>query len=119
MPDEQWQARVEGALNAHFKQPDGSSRPGTDWKIGLRRGDEIRTVIVRAYLADTVSTATRENTNYQGQTVLGYIFDRLKTGWTPVDGPLPGLITILDPQPGQAVPAPPQKRGLLGRLFGG
>jgi hypothetical protein len=117
MPDEQWQGRIESVLNAHFKQPDGSSRPGTDWKIGLRRGDDIQTVIVRAYLADTVSTATRANTNYQGQTVLGYVFNRLADGWTPADGPLPGL-TILDPSPGQPVPAPPQKRGLLGRLLG-
>jgi hypothetical protein len=117
MADEQWQARVEGALNAHFKQDDGASRPGTDWKIGLRRGAEMQSVIVRAYLADTVSQATRANTNYQGQTVLDYVFDRLAAGWTPADGPLPGL-TILDPTPGQAVPAPPQKSGLLGRLFG-
>ena len=51
MPDEPWQVRVESALNAHFKQPDGSSRPGTDWKIGLKRGNEIQTTIVRAYLA--------------------------------------------------------------------
>jgi hypothetical protein len=115
--DEQWQGRVESALHAHFKQPDGSSRPGTDWKIGLRRGDETRTVIVRAYLADTVSAATRANTNYQGQTVLGYVFDRLAAGWVPADEPLPGL-TILDPSPDQAVPALPQKRGLLSRLLG-
>jgi hypothetical protein len=117
MSEEHWQIRVEGALNAHFKQPDGSSRPGTDWKIGLKRGDEIQTVFVRAYLADTVGAATRENTNYQGETVLGYVSDRLTAGWTPSDGPLPGL-TILDPRPGQAVPASPRKRGLLGRLFG-
>jgi hypothetical protein len=117
MSDEQWQGRIEGALNAHFKQPDGSSRPGTDWKIGLRRGDETRTVIVRAYLADTVSAATRGNTNYQGQTVLGYVFDRLAAGWIPADGP-PAAMTILDPSPGQAVPALPQKRGLLSRLLG-
>ena len=113
MPDE-WQARVEGALNAHFKQPDGSSKPGTDWKIGLRRGAETHTILVRAYLADDVSTATRNNTGYQGQTVINYVFDRLAAGWGPTDQPLPGL-TILEPPPDQV--APP-KRGLLGRLFG-
>jgi hypothetical protein len=116
MPDEQWQARTEGSLNAHFKQADGSSRPGTDWKIGLRRGAETQTIFVRAYLADSATKATRANTNYQAQTVIGYVFDRLAAGWTPADGPLPGL-TILDPQPGQAVPPPP-KRGLLDRLLG-
>jgi hypothetical protein len=80
MPDEPLQARVEGALNAHFKQDDGSSRPGTDWKIGLKRGDETQTIFVRAYLADGVSKATRDDTAYQGQTVIGYVFDRLGGG---------------------------------------
>jgi hypothetical protein len=116
MPDEQWQARVEGGLNAHFKQADGSSRPGTDWKIGLKRGDATHTILVRAYLADGVTKATRDNTTYQAQTVIGYVFDRLAAGWTPKDAPLPGL-TILDPKPGQIAPAA-LKRGLLGRLFG-
>lgn len=116
MSEQQWQARVEGALEANFKQPDGSSRPGKDWKVGLRRGDEIHTVFVRAYLAEGASKATRRNTNYQAQTVIGYVFDRLDGGWHPADGALPGL-TILDPPPGQAVPPPP-KRGLLGQLFG-
>ena len=119
MPDEQWQARVEGALNAHFKQPDGSSRPGTDWVIGLKRGDETHKVFVRAYLADTASKATRDNTEYQGQTVIGFVFDRIAAGWNPVDAPLPALtLTILDPRPDPVVPHPPKKQGLLGRLFG-
>jgi hypothetical protein len=116
MSDEQWQGRIEGALEAHFKQPNGSSRPGKDWKIGLKRGADIHTIFVRAYLADNASNATRANTNYQAQTVLGYVFDRLDQGWSPADGPLPGL-TILDPAPGQEVPPPP-KRGLFARLLG-
>lgn len=28
-PDAQWLTRIEGALDAHFVQPDGGSRPGT------------------------------------------------------------------------------------------
>jgi hypothetical protein len=118
MSVQEWQARVEGALSAHFKQPDGSSRPGTDWAIGLKRGDETHKIFVRAYLADGVTGATRDNTEYQGQTVIGFVFDHLAAGWSPVDAPLPALtLTILDPKPGQAVPAAP-KRGLFGRLFG-
>jgi hypothetical protein len=117
VPEEQWQARVEGALRAHFNQPDGSSRPGTDWRVGLKRGAETHTILVRAYLADDVAKATRDNTEYQGQTVIGYVFDRLAGGWTPAAGPLPAL-TILDPKPGQTV-APAPRRGLLGRLFRG
>ena len=37
-----WLMRVEGGLAASFKQPDGTSRPGTDWKIGIKRGDVER-----------------------------------------------------------------------------
>jgi hypothetical protein len=96
MTVQEWQARVEGALNAYFKQPDGSSRPGTDWAIGLKRGAEAHKILVRAYLADGVAAATRSNTEYQGQTVIGYVFDRLGQGWTPADGPLSPL-TILPP----------------------
>ncbi len=39
MNEAQWQMRVEDSLSAHFFQPDGSSRPGTDWSVGLQRGD--------------------------------------------------------------------------------
>ena len=116
MAEPQWQARIEGALAAHFKQPDGSSRPGTDYAVGLRRGEETHRIMVRAYLADGASAATRRNTNYQAQTVIDYLFDQIAAGWTPAAGPLPGL-TILDPQPGQSVPAPP-RRGFFTRLFG-
>jgi hypothetical protein len=111
-----WQVRAEGALSAHFKQADGSSRPAKDWKIGLKHGDEAHTIFVRTYLAESVTKATRDDTSYQGQTVIGYVFDRLGAGWTPTDGPLPPL-TILDPKPGHA-PPPPPKRSLFGRLFG-
>lgn len=120
MADEQWQARIESGLNASFYQPDGSTRRGTDWVVGLKRGDETHKIFVRAYLADGVSETTRENTEYQGRTVIGFVFDRLATGWSPVDAPLPALtLTILDPKPGQDVAPPPtQKRGLLQRLLG-
>ena len=42
MTDSQWLMRIEGALNAHFKQADGTSRQGTDWAVGLKRGTETR-----------------------------------------------------------------------------
>ncbi len=116
MAASEWQARIEGALNAQFKQPEGGSRPGADYAVGLKRGDETRRIIVRAYLGGGVSAATRRNTNYQAQTVLGYVLDRLAAGWSPDEGSLPA-VTILDPRPGQPVPAPPA-RGLFTRLFG-
>jgi hypothetical protein len=114
-----WQARIDGALAAHFKQPDGSSRPGLDYQLSLQRGEAIHRIVVRAYLAKDLTPATLGDAEYQAQTVLGYIFDRLGQGWVP-DGdsnPLPA-VTILNPAPGY-VHAAPRKRGWLARLLGG
>jgi hypothetical protein len=88
--------RIEGGLSAHFFQPDGSSKPGTDWTVGLKRGDEIRRVMVRTYLDDGVSEGTRSDTEYQGQTVLGYVNDLLGNGWSPEQGSPPEIV-IRDP----------------------
>ena len=84
--EEQWLMRIEGALSAHFFQPDGSSREGTDWSVGLKRGDQAYTVMVRAYLSDDMTKRARADTEYQGQTVLGYLNDLLEQGWTPEQG---------------------------------
>lgn len=78
--------RIEGALSAHFFQPDGSSRPGTDWSVGLKRGEQTYNVTVRAYLSDDMTKRARADTNYQGQTVMGYLNDLLIQGWTPEQG---------------------------------
>lgn len=84
--EEPWLMRIEGALSAHFFQPDGSSRPGTDWSVGLRRGEQTYNVMVRAYLSDDMTKRARTDTDYQGQTVLGYLNDLLAQGWTPEQG---------------------------------
>jgi hypothetical protein len=81
--EEPWLMRIEGALSAHFFQPDGSSRPGTDWSVGLKRGEQTYNVMVRAYLSDDMSKRARADTDYQGQTVMGYLNDLLTQGWTP------------------------------------
>ena len=81
--EDQWLMRVEGALSAHFFQPDGSSRPGTDWSVEMKRGENIYHVMVRAYLSEDMTRRARADTEYQGQTVLGYISDLLAQGWTP------------------------------------
>jgi hypothetical protein len=118
-----WQARLEGAMQAHFKQADGASRPGTDYKVGLKRGNQTCTIFVRAFLADDLTAAARADKAYQGQTVIGYVFDRLAPGWEPNGEmfPFPEL-TILNPTgSASASPqpqAPAQKRGLMARLFG-
>lgn len=99
MPDEPWSMRVEGALDAHFKQPDGPSRPGTDWVIGLKRGDELHRVRVRSYLSADATAATRADTTYLGRTVMQYLDDLLRSGWHPRDE-REHVITIGNPLPG-------------------
>ena len=96
MDETQWLMRVEGGLSAPFIQPDGTSRPGTDWAVGLKRGAEEHRVIVRALLSDDATQATRADQTYQAQTVLGYLNDLLNQGWTP-DQPGDLQITILNP----------------------
>jgi hypothetical protein len=106
---DQWLMRVEGGLSAHFKQPSGPSRPGTDWTIGLKRGDATHTVRVRAYLSDDASAHTRKDQQYQAQTVMQYLNDLLTKGWHP-DQPKEHVITIGNPLGGRPLGAPPEPK---------
>lgn len=78
--------RIEGALSAHFIQPDGSSRPGTDWSVGLKQGEREYHVMVRTYFSDDMTKRARADTEYQGHTVFGYLNDLLAGGWRPDQG---------------------------------
>ena len=83
MEEPQWQMSIEGGLDAHFFQPDGSSRPGTDWSVRLQRGDSAYQVLVRSYLSEDANRATRNDSDYQGRMVLEYLGGLLSQGWTP------------------------------------
>src|SRR5262245_9157374 len=94
--------RIEGALGAHFLQPDGSSRPGTGWAVGLKHGEATYRVTVRAYVSEDLSPRLRKDREYQGRTVMGYLNDLIEQGWRP-DQPRDLTIVIRNP-PG----APPE-----------
>jgi hypothetical protein len=96
MSDSQWLMRIEGGLSAHFIQADGSSRPGTDWKVGLKNGDATYTVFVRAYLSDDITRQAKADQDYQGKTVIGYLNDLIMQGWQP-DQPRDLVIVIQNP----------------------
>jgi hypothetical protein len=84
MADEnQWTIRTGGALSAHFFQPDGSSRPGTDWIVEVERGEHHFKVLVRAYLSEDMTRRARADEEYQRRAVLGYVSELLGRGWTP------------------------------------
>ena len=40
MSDGEWLMRIENGLSAQFKEPNGTSRPGVHWAIGIKRGEE-------------------------------------------------------------------------------
>ena len=97
----QWLMRIHGGLSAHFFQPDGSSRPGTDWTVGLKRGESAYNVTVRAYLSEDATKRTRADTKYQEETVLGYLSDLLAQGWRPDQGRGDLVIVIQNPSGGK------------------
>ncbi|HXG93790.1 MAG TPA: hypothetical protein VNN73_15705 [Blastocatellia bacterium] len=96
MSQPEWMMRIRGYLSAHFFQPDGTSRPGTDWSVELIRGNQVFPVMVRTYLSDDMSRAARADMEFQGRTVLGFISDLLAEGWMP-DQPRDLTIVIQNP----------------------
>jgi hypothetical protein len=105
MSESQWLMRIEGALAAHFKQADGSSRPGTDWAVGLKNGDKTYKVFVRAYLSEDITPQAKADQTYQGKTVMGYLNDLIMQGWHP-DQQRDLVIVIQNPTD---APPPPKK----------
>ncbi len=83
MSEGQWLMRIEGSLAAHFNEPNGSSRPGVMWTVGLKHGEETYSVMVKGLLADDAAPHTRENQEYQAETVMQYLNDQLNSGWHP------------------------------------
>ena len=85
MIENPWLITIKSGLSAHFKEEDGSSRPGVDWIIELTRSDEKHGVLVKALLADDATPETRENQEYQAQVAMQYLNDRLNQGWHPAE----------------------------------
>lgn len=83
MSDSQWLMRIEGSLAAHFNEPKGLSRSGVMWTVGLKHGEETYKVMVKGLLADDATPETRENKEYQAETVMQYLNDQLSLGWHP------------------------------------
>jgi len=96
MSESQWLMRIEGALAAHFKQADGSSRPGADWAVGLKNGEATYKVFVRAYLSEDITPEAKADQDYQAKTVMGYLNDLISQGWQP-DQERDLVITIQNP----------------------
>ena len=102
MGNTEWLMRIEGALAAHFKQADGSSRPGTDWSVGLKNGDQTYNVMVRAYLSDDITSRAKADQVYQGKTVMGYLNDLILQGWQPDQAR--DLVIVIQNPTGENIP---------------
>jgi hypothetical protein len=76
-----WQISVVTGLNAHFNQPDGSSKPGTDWAVSIRTGETEERVLVRTYSADHPGLTPEALRIKVGL----FISDLLIGGWKPSD----------------------------------
>ena len=107
MDDSPWLMRIEGALSAHFKQADGSSRPGTDWSVGIKKGDAVYNVMVRSYLSDDITRKARRDQDYQGKTVMGYLNDLIMQGWLPDQ---PRNLTIIIQNPTEPTTSPKKSK---------
>jgi hypothetical protein len=97
MEDIGWRIEITGGLNAHFKQPDGPSKPGTDWAITLKRGAEGHRILVRSYARGEGKVSQQQEIGM----VLQYVAGLLGQGWTPRDskGAPDELILPLDNTP--------------------
>jgi hypothetical protein len=82
MSDE-WMMRIEEGLAAHFKMDGGGSRPGVDWVIGIKRGEDTYKVPVRVLFAENASPETQADQEYQARSAIQYLRDQLDLGWHP------------------------------------
>jgi hypothetical protein len=76
---EGFNVRVVDGLRAHFKQPAGPSRPGTEWAISLTSSAGERQIFVRTY-ADDFGQLSQEQ---EAQLALEYVGHLIQTGWSP------------------------------------
>jgi len=109
MSDGEWLMRIENGLSAQFKEPNGTSRPGVHWAIGIKRGEETFKVLVKALLTDDATSATRRDQDYQARTAMQYLNDQLKSGWHPAQQ-REHTIYIGNPDPPSNIEATPRPR---------
>ncbi|WP_100412015.1 hypothetical protein [Acidovorax sp. 69] len=74
---------IESGLAAHFKTPDGCSRPGVSWLVRIEHGGHTYHARVKALMANDASRATRRDESYQANATLQYLSTLLDSGWHP------------------------------------
>ncbi len=75
--------KIESALAAHFKQPNGPSVPGVSWLVRVEQDGQTYHARVKALLSPNASRATRRNQDYQARTTMQYLAALIESGWNP------------------------------------
>jgi hypothetical protein len=76
---EGFHVRAVRGLRAHFNQPSGPSRPGTDWVVALTNSTGERQILVRTY-ADEVGERSPAQ---EAELAVEYVGHLIQNGWTP------------------------------------
>jgi hypothetical protein len=88
--DSGWQVSVLNGLSAHFEQPSGPSKAGTDWAVWLTNGAGERRILVRIY-EDNLAKGPKA----QAKAVLKCVASLLQSGWYPDEYKgKPGELTV-------------------------
>ena len=74
---------VQQGLAAHFKQPNGTSRSGIDWMLGIE-GDKNAKIIVRTYMSG--DAASEEEKTSLADSAVAFIQNKIEPGWEPASG---------------------------------
>ena len=76
--DSGWQLSILSGLSAHFKQPGGSSKAGTDWIVSLVNSAGEKRILVRMY-----DDHAAKEPNAKAAAILNYVGSLLQSGWSP------------------------------------
>lgn len=74
-----WRLSITNGLQAHFRQSNGSSRPGTDWVVVLSDGSRERRALVRTY----TDRSPRSTVEHHAAAAVAYVSQMLENGWCP------------------------------------
>jgi hypothetical protein len=84
-----WEIEITGGLKASFFQPDGSSRPGTDWSLVFRQPPNEHNVLIRSYANGKIDQ------DAETTAVLAHARSLLEGGWDPRSyGGTPGELCV-------------------------
>lgn len=89
-----WSIQPTSVLRAHFKQPQGPSKPGADWVVSLSSEGKTANVLVRVYAEDIKGQSPEQ----EAETVVKYVGSLIQSGWTPAAyRGAPGELTYTKP----------------------